>query len=260
MRKPKFQKSIYYKTILLIVLSAVLLSASIWGVTAKYTQEETKAAIVQARVFYFTSDLLVEGGEEYELNPGTESVTFLLRNHEDGLRYSEDSIQYHIFVNGVEDTSKSGTMAVGSGNDVTVTIGGLENGKSYEIKAQGVAGYQKELSATFRVKSVNEAVYKHLQDSINSPYVLLTVWAQNVSGELQVTIPAGLIPDDTDPVLDSQVNNYAGGYGAATITETISTTYGSRTYRFFKANPTAKFDVAQFGVTLNGITAEPGTP
>ena len=237
------------------VLIIVLLAAIPCGVFAKYIQQREQKIVAQAKTFYFSSDLLMEAGASYNLNPGTTQVEFSLRNYADEFRSAEDEITYDVYVNGehVED----GTLNWLDTED-TITID-VEAGKTYRVQAIGEAGYRKELSAIFTVEPPAEGFFKHL-DTPDAHYVLLTVWAQDISGDVVVSFPAGLIPDATDEKLAS-VYNYADGHYVAGSTNPVQLEeYGSVVYRFFKEDTSATYSVEDFTVVMGEKTAVVGTP
>lgn len=241
---------------LVFVLVMLLAATGIWGVSAKYTQQQEGDALVKAKEFYFTSDLLMVGGKTYELSPGTGSVTFALRSRVDALRYSEDAVQYTVTASGGTLSTASGTLST---EDAVITLSGLTDGGSYTVTAVGEAGYEKTLSATFVVKSGDTGIYKHL-DTANGAYVLLTVWTKNSAGDVRITFPDGLIPDTTDPNLKNIVNFDGMNYKSAGFDQEGWEIYSSRTYRFFKADPSGIFSAGDFSVTLNGEEAAAATP
>ena len=235
--------------------AVLLLGAVVWGVAAKYTQQSSSDAVIRAREFYFSSDLLVEGGKVYSLNPGTTSVSFTLSRYEDGLRSAEENVAYTVTTTGGTLDKTKGTI---TDTDVTVTLNGLSDGGEYTVTAVGSAGYEKTLSATFKVQTTPTGFYKYL-DTYDAAYVLLTVWTEDCAGDVTVNFPAGLIPDATDEDL-ADVQNYGGGtYSAGSVTHAYKE-YESRTYRFFKQDSSASCDVEDFAVTLESVLATAKTP
>ncbi len=250
-------------------LALILIGASVWGVLAKYVWQQEEEMLVQAKMFYFTSDLLTQEGAEYTLNPGTTSVTFTLKDHIDEKRYSECEIQYEVYVDGVKTdkagkpTENSATGLLNAEHRTDEITFDVEAGKTYNVKAVGNAGYTKTLSATFTVQPLPTGFYKHLEpDTANDYFVLLTVWTENVTGDVTVDFPDGLIPDATDPHLANIQNYFDGSYQGTSTGEINFSEYNSRTYRFFKENPSRIYSVGDFTVTMDTLTgpAQPGTP
>jgi len=216
----------------------VLLVALIGGAIGKYRQNYTSDSVVKAMDFYFTSDIL--DGTTHVLDAGSTEVTFTLGNHADELRYSEVDIDYKVTVTkddgtatdpAVTVTPETGKLEKGKGNDAEVTISGLTPG-IYNITATGTKGYVATLTGKIEVRSTEPAVYKHLE--VTGDYVVLTVWAQNYKGPVTITPPAGLIPDNTDPVMQS-VQTGAAFTDSTSFKDTDANPdgYASHTYRFF---------------------------
>lgn len=186
---------------LLIVLVMLLLAAAVWGVSAKYIYQSESKGLAHAGEFYFTSDMLTaEGGKTYPLNSGTTTVSFYLRNYE-GLNLSDLDINYTVTVEPADEVTvenASGTLKAGEESDQKIVLLGLQKGTKYTVIATGKNGYSETLSATFDIKA-DAGVYKNTR--YFGDYLLLTVWAEGVAGTVSITVPAGLIPDATDPVL-----------------------------------------------------------
>lgn len=253
----KIKRKITPHMIYIGILILIMLVAIVFGVVAKYIQQRKPELLAKARMFYFTSDFLKEEGASYSLKPNTTQVTFNLKNHIDELRYSDDDVNYKVYLNDVEigngvfdeeKTSKEFTFSV-------------ENGKTYQVRAEGEAGYKKTLTATFVVMDPSRSFYKHL-DASNEHFVILTVWTEDISGDVKVTFPAGLIPDTTDDKLKDVLNYVDGQYVSATTpTSTELQTYSSFSYRFFREDLESMYTVNDFTVTMDDeITAIVGTP
>jgi len=237
----------YIVVLLLLLCGALLLG----GVAAKYVREDYGKNVFAAKDFYFSSNLLTTDEAEYRLNAGTESVTFTLGNNADELRYAQDNIKYTVTIdNGASVSTPAGTLETGGVSTATITINGLKNGVTYTVTAVGEAGYKATLSASFTVSGNDENIYKHLNTS-NRDYILLTVWTDNLKGDVKVDFPAGVIPDNTDPIM-REVKNYGeSGYGSGDFTDAVNfvETYSSYTYRFFVKN-SENISVNDFKVSI----------
>ena len=256
MARHRFERKRKPRTVYLWVLILILLASTVWGVSAKYVRQQEEEQLVQAKMFYFTSDLLKEGGASYTLNPGTTKVEFTLNNFADDLRFSEDPIQYTYTINGTESTEAQ----LNETNKTDTIEFNVQAGGTYEVSATGIAGYAKTLSATFKVLKAPANIYKHLApDTSGDHFVLLTVWTEDVSGDVTVSFPDGLIPDETDPKLQGIVNYSGGGYGGKTTASIEMKENNSMTFRFFKEDPTTVYSAGQFGVTLKKATGETQT-
>lgn len=247
------------------LFAVAVLIAAIEGVSAKYMKEmEYDNTVVRAREFYFSSDLLTVGGETYSLNPGTKSITINLRNYDDALRFSEANIAYEVTVDEGATVLDAGEPKLEGGKSTTkqIQISNLKDGVTYTVTAIGRAGYEKTLSATFVVKSQSKAAYKYLEMDPSGAFVLLTVWTEDASGEVSISIPAGFIPDTTDSAL-AGMQNYntdskyqaVSGYKAGELG-----VYSSHTYRFFMEEPFAAYNKDQFVVTVGGAEATEKVP
>ena len=193
--------------LLSLVFIAVLFTALAGGVVAKYVQNSSKGGSVSASEFYFESDLLKENGKSYTLNAGTTSVSFEMRNFADALRYSEMDITYEITQTGGLTLSYQGDKKLEKNvkSSEIVTLQGFENGKTYTVTAVGKGGYKQTLSATFTVRTDDTGFYKYTQIKPDGS-VKLTVWTSNLFGSVLVEIPASLIPDRRNPLLENAGN------------------------------------------------------
>ncbi|MBQ4559612.1 MAG: hypothetical protein IJA54_04720 [Tyzzerella sp.] len=231
----------------IIIIAVVLLLIMAGSVFAKYIFNTGGRNLLSAKEFYFTSNLLTEDKAKYVLNSTSTEISFTLGNNADKLRYSQDDIQYSIAVE-----SKNGgstptlvyaddekVLKGGAVDTTSVTMKGLEMGKTYVVTATGQAGYKQTLKAEFEVSDKDENVYKYL-DVSNDKYLLLTVWAENVTGNLKIEVnKTGLVPDNTDPALRNMYNYKDGVYEVMAGNDAIDDTknylkkYSSYTYRFF---------------------------
>lgn len=230
------------RTIIITVL--IVLLFTVGGVFAKYIYNSGGMGLLSAKEFYFTSNLLTENTAKYVLNSKTTEISFTLGNNADKLRFSQDDIKYSITVGcksgdsypeeNIKYADSEQVLSGGSVDTTSITLKGLTMGETYTVTATGKAGYKQTLKAEFTVSDKEENVHMHL-DTSNDAFVLLTVWTHNMTGPLTVITPAGLIPDNTDPIL-RKVYNYSGTeYGAVQFTDNTNFTeaYSSYTYRFF---------------------------
>ncbi len=221
--------------------SLVLLAILIGTAIGRYQHQFYSEGSARAKEFYFTSDFL--DGNTHTLGPGSTEVTFSLGNHADELRFSEVDITYEVTVTPMEGTSaadlkveyiNSDKKLLCTGvQDHDVTIKGLVPGK-YTVTATGTGGYQQTLTAVIEVLSQESVVYKYL-DTTNSEYVLLTVWAQGYTGDVTITPPTGMIPDNTDLVM----RNAKTGTAFTDGTSFKGDAYSSHVYRFFGSGAAA---------------------
>ena len=118
-----------------------------------------------------------------------------------------------------------------------MTLGNLVCGRTYLVTAVGAAGYEQTLQARFTVSDKEENVYMNVAVS-GGNFALLTVWTENVKGNLEVAYTAdGLIPDATDPILRDIMNWDRNGEKYINFSfydsENFMTPYAYNTYRFF---------------------------
>lgn len=236
---------------ILAILLFLLFAISITSVVAKYVHRDQGTNLIVAKEFYFTSNLLDESDKEYILNMDANEITFTLGNNVDDLRFSEDDISYKITVEGGATlSSNEGTLENEKVSVHKITLSGLEVGKTYKVVATAEAGYKKTLQASFTVSKNKTGVYKYL-DTTNDHFVLLTVWAEKIAGELTTQFPSGLIPDNTDSAMRAVKNYDSDIYmsGKFTDEDSFDEKYASRTYRFF-IDKTQDFTSADFTVEI----------
>lgn len=234
-----------------ILLLAVCLAA-VGGVVSKYVAElKNNTTPLTAKEFYFESNYLSEIGNEYVFNPGTGSISFELYNFDKNNRVSETDIKYTISVEpavainietiagSADIDGNSVTVGAGSKTPVRVILGNLADGGEYNVTVTANGGYTKTLKATFTVSEIPTGLYMNVSDT-DPNVVILTVWTENISGDITVDFPAGLIPDGTDPMLAGIENYENDAYvsGSFADNESFDSAYSSRTYRFFKSGYT----------------------
>lgn len=242
-RKTKRTATHRYRALLwacgLLAFITVLATA---GVSAKYIHQTEVQGQAVAAEFYFASDFLSENGETHTVtaleNGGTASVTFALQNHADELRYSEVDIAYTVSVKPAGDvtvTPASGTISAGKNanenqtNDAAITISGLKRGKTYTVTATATTPYTATLTGTITVQERDDTVHCEVTDK--TQYIEVTVYTVDYSGNVQITYPAKLIPDNTDSVMaDWKTEEQAQ-------TKTVKMEANSaHVFRFFKAS------------------------
>lgn len=256
------------KIIVPLLLAALLAIAAIFGgVYAKYIRGRSSDGHISAPNFYFESDYLVDGGKEYTINSSVDSITFSIKNFADDYRVSEVDIVYDVEVESDDSTFnlkinnsevKEGAFTKDTKETDTIILSNIKAGETYTVTVKGKGGFEKTLSATFKVNPAEDKVYKHISQTEH--YVLLTVWTEKVSGTATVEMKkTGLIPDSTDarmstwtvPIhLDGEKYTDATGY----------TEYSSHTYRFFKKTNGTQYTIDDFTVTVNSKNAIEGTP
>ena len=253
---------------LLLLVVSVSLTAGVYARYVASAKSDNKQ--ITAKKFYFTSNYLTENNHEYKLNAGTDSVTIDLYNYdcENPALVSEVDCSYSVTVtptkvdNEVSVSADSYTaLADTTPKTLQITISGLDNGNSYKVTVTSTGGqydsttgkvntgYVKTLSATFTVADTTDGFYMNVDDTTDPHYIVLTVWTENITGNVNVTFPEGLIPDSTNPILKGVKNYQDGNYGAGIVTdaENFQTGYSSYSYRFFK---TSGYTTGTFTVKL----------
>ena len=229
-------------------------------VSARYIQQhDTDKNSVSAKEFYFESDLLDGGTHEIiptENGGTTASVTIRLMNYVDELRYSGTKIDYTVTAteksNGtaLADTNignRTGTIDTDAKHYADVTLSNLQAGKTYTVTATTSNIYKKTLTGTIEVASADTAIHASISNNTDQ-YVEVTVWTTDYAGEVKVSYgDIGLIPDNTDSMMDGKVST--GG----TITKADWGTNTSHVFRFFKttASTTYQTSVSETEVTVS---------
>lgn len=241
-----------FKNRLIMVLTIVLgsigiICAFLTAAYALYTRTNLFTGTVQSNSFYFESNYLKEETVTYELNAGTTSVTFDVRNYADELRFSSTDINVTISTSAGTLDKTSLTLTGNSVSSDTITLSNLVDGEKYTVTVVGNAGFEKELVATFVVRKNDIEIYKHT-DTSNPAYVLLTIWTKAGSGTFEVKYKdAFLVADNTWEGMESITNDFEGS-----IEENSSIVY-----RFFITNDT---DLENLQVFAGGKEISEKTP
>jgi len=208
---------------------------------AKYKMEGgSGSGFYEAETFCFESNLLAEESEEgtypsYELQEGVDTITVVLKNYPDDLRFAQMDITYivELMQGGEVIESEEGTLETKAGgsapgkNDETVSFDGLEPG-IYRVRAKSLAPYAVTLQGDFVLTGEDEALNWTLNDGKNSPDLLVTVTTKDYEGTAEISWPEGVYPDNTDAMLED-----ASGSRHQVELEAHS----QYSFRFFKASP-----------------------
>ena len=235
-----------YIGILVCVLAIALFFLLIGNVVSKYVYKNNGQGVALAHEFYFDSDCLTEEGKEYILSSGCPSVDVALRNFPDELRFATTEITYVLTVKekGSDEVlmQKTGSLAANKKSEAAESIP-VQSGKTYEVTAHGDGGFIRTLKATFKVLPENAGIYKYVDDY--DEYVVLTVWSENITGNVGITFPASLLPDNTDDVMSGALYND----GKVTDSDNFQKAYSSHSYRFFKTDAEQLYTAESFGVS-----------
>jgi len=190
---------------------------------AKYTKDYKENVLLEANSFYFKSDLLDDNTSQksYTYKSGIDSITINLYNNDDNLRYSMVQTSYEVAItdiNGNSVTNKSGntinaitgTLARDVLDSASVTFSNLEDGV-YVVTARSLAPYTKTLRANFIISNLDNSVNYSINDVAGSPILQMTISTEDYNGNVKITWPSGVTPDNTDSLFRNVNNSYNGG-------------------------------------------------
>lgn len=254
------EKRFWIASVCVLLLTSLIISGALF---AKYVHSNRSDIVAGSPNFYFNSDYLTENPitspTTYYLKSDTASITFVLTNHDDALRFSDDEVAFSLTLTCLTDpadttatlSQTTGSIATGAPNEVAITLSGIKSGYSYQVVAVGSAGFRKTLNAVFTVQDTEETLYKYLESK--DEYVILTVWTRDLEGSVNITFPDGLVPDNTWP----------GMAGIMSTPKTFAINYEkytSHNYRFFKMTPSDSFEATDFNVILGETEAQIKAP
>lgn len=144
--------------ILWAVFCMIIISIS--SVSAKYIRQTELTGVVNARNFYFVSDLL-DGGVHQVMVKEDTMASVTLMNYINEERYSEVDIEYVVEVRDTDKDEKSsltvspaaGTITKGQRNAVEIVVSGLKAGHTYKITASTDNTYVKTLTGVVKVNA-----------------------------------------------------------------------------------------------------------
>lgn len=185
------------KTASAIIILGIL--AAFAGVTAaRYVMQRTNQGIIAAQDFYFTSDFLKEESDKalYFIDPKM-PVTIHLYNSEDSLRTTPGEIRYQVAVTGGTCTDPSkGVIGSSSKPEVSdLTIEPDEAAQSVTVTVTSTTPYKKVLTAEFKIEKGNAVV---IEDNAGSRAAVLTMTCADDAKTIEIALPAGVIPDQTN--------------------------------------------------------------
>ena len=237
--------------VVLLVAAALVAVGGISSYAAKYAHQATDGRDLSSPAFYFTSDVLTEDGSKtYDLPVGTTSISFELRNYADDLRWCDTNIDYEYKVaapDGTQFASGAGVITRDASKGVAVPISatGLTQPGTYTVTATSTKPFSQRLSAKFTIAAANTDLNVSLADNNDSATATLTVSTQDYEGNVKVSWPAGVVPDQTQAEFDRvSTGDSSGNYSAGTVT-IVAKKFSTYTFRFFKTDPSQKFDTSQ---------------
>lgn len=210
----------------LLVAVAVLQS---FNTSAKYTMTKETDAEAVAQAFYFESDLL-DGGN-HTLQANATSLSFSLMNYPDSLRTSEVDIAYSVTLDGPVKSSQQGDLLMTEKTEL-VTFTDLTPG-TYMVTATATSPYAKTLTGTFEIPPKRAEVSHSVSDGAGNPVCYLTISVGDYSGDIIVTLPAGVALDPNQQLV---------------LNVTPNTEYR---YTYFKPDPNTVYSNENFSVTTN---------
>ncbi len=234
------------KIIIILVVAVALIGTAF----ARYMYNYKENSLYEAENFYFTSDLLTEDGKAYRYQKGVNSIKVNIYNSVDELRYTEYDIKYIATITDISseiNISKSddiineiqGTISGDSRNSKEITFDNLKDG-TYRVKVTTLSPYVKTLEATFVITNADNSIKYDVSDSSDSTVLFLTITTVDYSGNIKITIPDGIYPDNTDNSFSNiNIDN----------SKTINILFkqnSSYTYKFFKSNPQSVYSKDNF--------------
>ena len=219
-----------------ISLLVILLTFS--GYTAaKYVRSQKEEPLYVAKSFYFESDLLeapASNGEipKYTLQDGESTIAFQLKNYPDDLRTSEVDITYTVKLTTTDGMAvtdqidKEGTLGSNAQTAIPVSFTGLSAG-SYLVTAVATDPYISTLQAEFTIEGLSMDINSSVRDGAGSPNLMVTVTTTDYEGHITISWPDGVLPDNTDPLLETVSGN------SCTVNMKKHSEY---TFQFFKTN------------------------
>lgn len=241
------------KRILLIAIITIIVSILLSsGTMALFLRTNSFSGTVNAKEFYFESDLLDTTNPNYELNAGTKSISFTVMNYEDELRYSKTDINVVVEIsNGSLDEFntvliKETTLEKENLSKATFTIYNLEDGQEYKIVVKGTSGYEKELKATFTVRNKENLIYKYIDNS-DPNFLYITIWSTFQTGNVKVSYNnENMVPDKTWPLSKDIALN-------ATTFNVVVEENSSYVFRFIKKSEFSQTDLSSISITLDEV-------
>lgn len=196
--------------LLILTETAVLIFG---GYTAaRYVLQKTEKTVAEASEFYFTSDLLRETPEElseelpnYYVDPQNKDFQIALYNSVDSLRVTSADIEYEVAVQNGKAEKVKGTIRGGKANTENISITPDEGEKSVTVTVKTTQPYSKILSATFTLALGNQY---SIEDEAGNIAAVLTMNCTDDSKAVKLSLPDGIIPDNTD----KRVSKTADGY------------------------------------------------
>lgn len=204
---------------ILIVLLIMIIAIAV-GIYAKYTVENKKETLYIAESFYFESDILSDSNDvsTYTFQEGANSIKIDLKNNIDDLRWADVDIEYNVKIrdldnnqvvdkNGNTILDKNGLLNKGQISQGEIEFNNLTPG-TYTVTATAVRPYEKTIKANFVITGKDDNISYEVKDVTGSPVLQLTILSNDYNGNLKITWPAGVAPDNTDEKFESINSGY----------------------------------------------------
>lgn len=163
----------------------------------RYLIQKQSSQAAEPQNFFFASDLLQADSASalYYIDPMTNSFTIQLYNYEpaNSLRYTTADIEYSVEVTGGTLSSAAEPLKGKSANSETLEI--VPTSEEVVVKVSATKPYKKTLSARFLLAKGNQY---SITDAEGNKAAVLTMISTDSGGEIELTLPAGLIADPTD--------------------------------------------------------------
>lgn len=253
-----FKEIVNNKNIFLIILFVIFLGFFSYSL-AKYIDNRNKNLLYEAQAFYFESNYLndIASVKSYTLETGIDYIEFDIKNNIDELRYSDVTISYTVTLTDLEGNSvqdKSGvtvspitsTLTSGSITKNTHRFSNLKDGV-YVVNASSKKPYTKTIKANFIITNNNTNISYSVTDTASSPILQLTVNTNDYKGNIKITWPNGVTPDNTNSLFSDVTSGYSSSSKVINVVKN-----GEYTFQFFKQNPTTVFVKENF--TVGGVS------
>lgn len=198
------------KILLLICSLLIIVICCFTGVSlAKYEWKETENVPIGTKPFYFESDVLALNNPSYTLQTDLDKIVIKLRNYADQLRVSYTDINYSVSLSKdsvvLQEKNVQGTITTSEKMDL-ITFDGLSAG-TYVVSATSSSPYVKTIRATFIIPELNNQFSAELNASSSTNMVYVSLTTNDFSGNINIVLPDGLVPDNTNDVFDGAVGN-----------------------------------------------------
>lgn len=178
----------------ILIISFSLTLSLVSGVLAKYVKDIDSQTVIKPNDFHFYSSY--EDNETYDIYDN--QIIINIKNEYLGKATKED-INYKIKING-EEVVNDGIL---KGNESSLKTHELavEYDKTYVIVIESTSPFKKTITHTFKTHSaVIDSKYT-ITNNVDWIEVDLYI-GTTCPSQIEITIPSGLLPDNTNPLMD----------------------------------------------------------